>query len=55
MGDLAKCPVSGVVFDVREDHPTIAHVDKEYFVCCDGCAAMFTATPAKYTSNLSEV
>jgi hypothetical protein len=47
-GDLARCPVSGVVFAVASDHPRIVAGDDAYRLCCDGCAKKFRAEPARF-------
>jgi hypothetical protein len=46
IGELAYCPVSGVVFTVKENSPKADVNGKPVFFCCDSCAAHFTANRA---------
>jgi hypothetical protein len=41
VGDLARCPVSGVIFEVKPDNPQVTLNGKRYFTCCAACAANF--------------
>ena len=39
VGDLVRCPVSGVVFRVQDESPAVEWQTKQYYTCCGGCAA----------------
>jgi hypothetical protein len=41
VGDLVRCPVSGVIFKIKPDNPQIMYSGKTFFTCCAGCAARF--------------
>lgn len=43
VGDLAYCPVSGVVFTVKAQSPRADVEGKPVFFCCDSCAAHFAS------------
>ncbi len=47
VGDLAKCPVSGVVFQVTDKSPRITRDGAELFTCCAMCQAKAKADAAK--------
>lgn len=47
-GELTRCPVSGVVFEVGDERPTIAAGEDQYRLCCDGCAEKFEAEPTRF-------
>lgn len=51
-GDLTRCPVSGVVFEVKKENPVVSHLGKRYVVCCNGCKAKFEANPFRFSENL---
>jgi hypothetical protein len=42
VGDLTYCPVSGAVFTVSAESPTVDVEGEAYQFCCDACAAYFT-------------
>src|SRR5687768_16127765 len=46
VGEQAYCPVSGVVFTVKDLSPKADLAGKPIFFCCDSCAAHFTANRA---------
>jgi hypothetical protein len=48
IGDLTRCPVSGVVFRVSADSPQVEYVGRNLRVCCDGCAEKFREQPARF-------
>lgn len=50
MGQLTRCPVSGVVFAVDEGRPRLRHARADYVFCCDRCAAKFQKHPERFTS-----
>ena len=50
VGDLTRCPVSGVVFTVTEDNPDIVYHGAHYRLCCGGCEKKFRANPARFVS-----
>ena len=47
-GDLARCPVSGVVFSVTVDNPDVAYQGMHYRLCCGTCEKKFRARPAHF-------
>ena len=51
LGDLTRCPVSGVVFEVDSDTPRLEHAGQSYWLCCDGCAERFRATPQRFAGS----
>lgn len=53
VGDLARCPVSGAVFDVKEDSPFFLHDGKKIFACCSSCAAQFQIDSSRYLTRLT--
>lgn len=44
-------PVCGMKVDPAHAAATASHAGKDYFFCCKGCAAKFTADPAKYLNK----
>jgi YHS domain-containing protein len=54
VGDLTHCPVSGGVFAVTAEHPTIQHEGGEYYVCCRRCMRRFEEDPAVASGNVVE-
>lgn len=48
VGDLVRCPVSGVVFRVKKDSVSVAYKGERYYVCCHGCAQRFKENPTKF-------
>jgi hypothetical protein len=47
-GDLARCPVSGVVFRVHEESPQVVVHGHALYTCCGGCAERLRAEPARF-------
>lgn len=47
-GDLARCPVSGVVFAVHEDSPTYTANGKSYRTCCETCVTKLRKNPGRF-------
>ena len=47
-GSLTQCPVSGVVFVVDENRPTVSAAGKEFKTCCDNCAKKLRNDPSHY-------
>lgn len=43
LGERTYCPVSGVVFTVKDTSPKVMVDDKPIYFCCAGCAAYFEA------------
>lgn len=41
VGDLVRCPVSGVVFEVKAETSQVTLNGKRYYACCASCAANF--------------
>lgn len=37
IGDLARCPISGAVFEISESSPSAEQKSEMYYVCCGGC------------------
>jgi len=48
-GRLTRCPVSGVVFTVRDDATRVTYAGHVWYLCCDGCAKKFRKDPARFT------
>ena len=48
VGDLTRCPVSGVVFRVSAESPQVEYSGRSVRVCCDGCAEKFREQPARF-------
>ena len=44
-GELTYCPVSGAVFTITAESPTVDVDGQAYRFCCDACAAYFRASP----------
>ncbi len=38
VGDLTRCPVSGVAFEVKEGQPTVEIDGQTLYTCCETCA-----------------
>ncbi len=38
VGSVARCPVSGVVFRVTDESPSVEYAGHQYRTCCGGCA-----------------
>lgn len=51
-GDLTRCPISGVVFEVTDDHARVDHGGQEVVLCCAACAEIFKADPGRFSKNL---
>ena len=51
VGDLTRCPVSGVVFRVSAESPQVEYSGKTLRVCCDGCAEKFREQPARFSGG----
>jgi YHS domain-containing protein len=51
LGDLTRCPVSGVVFQLDNETPRIEHAGQDYWLCCDGCAERFQQNPARFAGG----
>jgi len=47
-GDLARCPVSGVVFAVHEDSPAYTVDGKTYRTCCGTCLTKLEKNPGRF-------
>jgi hypothetical protein len=47
IGDLVRCPVSGVVFRVTKDSKTIQSDGRTQYVCCNACLQRFKETAKK--------
>ena len=47
-GRLTQCPVSGVVFVVDENRPSVSAASKEFKTCCDNCAKKLRHDPSHY-------
>jgi hypothetical protein len=52
-GDLVKCPVSGVVFEIKKDSPVVNFKENKYRTCCATCAMKFNKSPQKFAGNLN--
>ena len=49
-GDLARCPVSGVVFRVRGESPQVVVHGHALYTCCGGCAERLRDEPARFVA-----
>lgn len=47
-GDLTRCPVSGVVFQVTENSSVVTNEDQEFYTCCATCAGIFEKDPERF-------
>jgi YHS domain-containing protein len=50
LGDKTYCPVSGVVFQVRDASIKRAVDGKTLYFCCEGCAGYFDAHRERVTA-----
>ena len=48
VGDLTRCPVSGVVFEVMPDQASVEVDGDRWFTCCTSCAGKLKETPSKF-------
>jgi hypothetical protein len=48
VGELTRCPVSGVVFRVSAESPQVEYSGRKLRVCCGGCAEKFREQPARF-------
>ena len=51
VGDLTRCPVSGVVFRITGETPRVEHAGRGRWVCCPGCADHFHDNPARFSGS----
>ena len=51
-GDITKCPVSGAIYIVKDDSPTLSHDGKNFHSCCTTCADIFKTNPERFVKNL---
>src|SRR5262245_4213726 len=47
-GQLARCPVSGVVFRADARRPRVHLATGEYVTCCGNCAAKLEKSPGRF-------
>jgi len=47
IGEVTKCPISGVIFRVKKTTPKFQHNGKSYQFCCRTCAAKFKSKVKK--------
>ena len=52
IGDLTRCPVSGVVFRVTQFSPMVKFEDKEIYTCCGSCEKIYNHDPEKYAAMI---
>ena len=52
VGDITMCPVSGAIYKVKEDSPTLEHGGETFHSCCDGCAKKFKEDPDRFYKNV---
>jgi hypothetical protein len=50
-GNLTRCVVSGVVFQVGNGNPRVDHAGKSYYLCCKGCAGKFRENPGRFVKS----
>lgn len=51
VGDITMCPVSGAVYEVKENSPVLEHNGITYHACCGGCAEKFKEDPERFHQN----
>jgi YHS domain-containing protein len=49
VGQLTRCPVSGVVFTVDQNGTAVTHGGRTWYLCCGGCERKFRQDPARFT------
>jgi hypothetical protein len=49
-GQLARCPVSGVVFRADAERPRVELVTGAYVTCCESCAEKLKANPVQFVN-----
>ena len=54
IGDLTRCPVSGVVFRVTQFSPMVKFEDKEIYTCCGSCETIYNHDPEKYAAMIRQ-
>ena len=42
-GQLVRCPISGVIFQITDESPSVEWNGKPYYACCAGCAERLEA------------
>lgn len=47
-GQLTRCPVSGVVFEIDAERQRVAVAGNDYFVCCGNCAEKLQKHPEEF-------
>ena len=52
-GELARCPVSDAVFDVKRESPYILVNGKPVYACCDSCAAQLKKDTPRFLARLA--
>ena len=50
VGDLTRCPVSGVVFKITAESIHARYQGDEFFFCCGGCAKKFEEMPSHFVT-----
>ena len=50
-GEITQCPVSGVVFTVRENNPGYEHEGTDFYTCCGACAGILAGNPARFLKS----
>lgn len=48
VGDLTRCPVSGVVFVVQEDQPRYGSNGQTWYTCCAMCLGKLQEKPSRF-------
>ena len=51
IGDLTRCPVSGVVFRVTADSPMVKYGNAEIYTCCLSCKVIYNQNPEKFPAK----
>jgi hypothetical protein len=51
VGDFVRCPVSGSIFDVKPDSPSVTIDGKTIYTCCAPCAKRFKRESKLSASN----
>ncbi len=48
LGDLARCPISGEVFEITEDHAFLEYEGQNVYFCCPSCIRRFQRDPERF-------
>lgn len=51
LGDLARCPISGEVFEITEDHAFLEYEGQNVYFCCPSCIRRFQRDPERFLED----